>query len=38
MAENIDVYDFELSDDEVAALSALDHGEALTDDSDLMGH
>jgi 2,5-diketo-D-gluconate reductase A len=38
MVENIDVYDVELSDEEVAALSALDRGEAFTDDSDVMGH
>jgi 2,5-diketo-D-gluconate reductase A len=36
--ENIDVYDFELSDAEVAALSALDRGEAFADDSDVIGH
>jgi 2,5-diketo-D-gluconate reductase A len=38
MAENIDVYDFELSDEEVAAISALDRGEAFADDSDVIGH
>jgi 2,5-diketo-D-gluconate reductase A len=38
MVENIEVYDFELSDDEVAALSALDRGEAFADDSDVIGH
>jgi 2,5-diketo-D-gluconate reductase A len=38
IVENIEVYDFELSDEEVAALSALDRGEAFADDSDVMGH
>jgi 2,5-diketo-D-gluconate reductase A len=38
MAENIDVYDFELTVEEVAALSALDRGEAFADDSDVTGH
>jgi 2,5-diketo-D-gluconate reductase A len=38
MVENIEVYDFELSEDEVAALSALDRGEAFADDSDVIGH
>ena len=38
MAENIDVYDFELTVEEIAALSALDRGEAFADDSDVMGH
>lgn len=38
MAENIDIFDFALSDAEIAALSALDRGEASADDSDVMGH
>jgi len=38
MLENIEVYDFALSDAEVAALSALDRGEEFADDSDVIGH
>ena len=38
MLENIEVYDFELSDAEVAALSALDRGEEFAEDSDVIGH
>jgi len=38
MRENIEVYDFELSDEEVAALSALDRGEEFAEDSDVIGH
>jgi 2,5-diketo-D-gluconate reductase A len=38
MAENIDVFDFELSADEVAAMSALDRGEAAAVDADAFGH
>jgi 2,5-diketo-D-gluconate reductase A len=36
--ENIDIFDFELTGDEVAALSALDRGESEAADSDAFGH
>lgn len=36
--ENIDLFDFELTADEVAALSALDQGESEAVDSDSFGH
>ena len=35
---NIDIFDFTLTPDEVAAMSALDQGEAAADDSDRIGH
>ena len=38
MAENIALYDFELSDAEVAAISALDRGEEHAQDADVIGH
>ena len=38
IAENFDVFDFELTDDEVAAISALDLGEQHAVDSDSFGH
>jgi 2,5-diketo-D-gluconate reductase A len=38
MAENIALFDFALSAAEVAAISALDRGEAYADDSDVIGH
>jgi 2,5-diketo-D-gluconate reductase A len=38
MAENIAIFDFALSAEEVAAISALDRGESYADDSDLIGH
>ena len=34
IAENIDVFDFELTDDDVAALSALDRGHRTGPDPD----
>jgi 2,5-diketo-D-gluconate reductase A len=37
-AENLAVFDFELTPDEMAALSALDRGEAAATDSDTFGH
>jgi 2,5-diketo-D-gluconate reductase A len=37
-AENLAVFDFELGADEMAALSALDRGEAAATDSDTFGH
>lgn len=38
MAENLDVFDFELSEDEMARISALDRGESDVTDSDEFGH
>jgi 2,5-diketo-D-gluconate reductase A len=38
MRENLAVFDFALAPDEVAALSALDRGEAAAVDSDRYGH
>jgi 2,5-diketo-D-gluconate reductase A len=38
IAQNIDVFDFTLTTEEVAAISALDQGEAAAADSDLVGH
>jgi 2,5-diketo-D-gluconate reductase A len=37
-AQNLAVFDFELTDEEMAALSALDRGEAAATDSDTFGH
>jgi 2,5-diketo-D-gluconate reductase A len=38
IAQNIDIFDFALTSDEIAALSALDTGDELGVDSDKMGH
>lgn len=38
IAENIDIFDFELAPEEMAAISALDQGEANVADSDQFGH
>jgi 2,5-diketo-D-gluconate reductase A len=38
IAQNIDIFGFELTADEVAAISALDRGEASLTDSDVFGH
>ena len=38
IAENLAVFDFELTDDEVAAVNALDRGDAELTDSDTFGH
>ena len=38
IAENIDIFDFELTEDEVASISGLDRGEAALTDSDVFGH
>jgi 2,5-diketo-D-gluconate reductase A len=38
MAQNIDIFDFALTSDEVAALTALDTGAAPGVDSDISGH
>jgi len=37
-ARNIDIFDFTLSEGEVAAVSELDHGEGVAVDSDVTGH
>ena len=38
IAENIDIFDFELTTDEIDRISALDRGEAEVTDSDVFGH
>ena len=38
IAENIDIFDFELTADELGAISALDRGGAEVTDSDVFGH
>jgi 2,5-diketo-D-gluconate reductase A len=38
IAENFDVFDFSLTPDEVARITALDRGEADVTDSDVFGH
>ena len=38
IAQNIDIFDFALTDDEIAAISALDTGEDQGVDSDTSGH
>ncbi len=38
IAENLDIFDFELTEDEMAAISGLDRGEADVADSDVSGH
>lgn len=38
IAENIDLFDFALSDEQVRAISALDQGESQAADSDAFGH
>ena len=38
IAQNIDIFDFELTPDEIAAISALDTGEQQGVDSDKTGH
>jgi 2,5-diketo-D-gluconate reductase A len=38
MRQNLDIFDFTLSAEDVAALSALDQGEAAATDSDRVGH
>jgi 2,5-diketo-D-gluconate reductase A len=38
IAQNIDIFDFALTGDEVTAISRLDQGEAAAYDSDLVGH
>ena len=36
--QNLDVFDFALTADEIQALSALDRGESAATDSDTFGH
>jgi 2,5-diketo-D-gluconate reductase A len=38
IAENIDIFDFELSEQEMRTISGLDRGESVTTDSDVFGH
>lgn len=38
LAENLHIFDFELSDEEMGRISALDRGEAGIPDSDAVGH
>ena len=38
MAENIDIFDFELAEEEMSKISSLDRGESVVTDSDEFGH
>ena len=38
IAENIDIFDFELTEQEMSAISGLDRGESAVTDSDVVGH
>lgn len=38
IAENINIFDFELTDEEMSKISALDRGESMIADSDVVGH
>jgi 2,5-diketo-D-gluconate reductase A len=38
IAENIDIFDFGLTDDEMSKISGLDRGESVVTDSDAFGH
>jgi 2,5-diketo-D-gluconate reductase A len=38
IAENIDLFDFELTEQEMSKISALDRGESVVTDSDVFGH
>ena len=38
IAENIDIFDFELTEEEVSTISGLDRGESVVSDSDVVGH
>ena len=38
IAENIDIFDFELTEQEMSKISALDRGESVVTDSDVFGH
>jgi 2,5-diketo-D-gluconate reductase A len=38
IAQNIDIFDFSLTPEEIAAIASLDQGEAAATDSDVVGH
>jgi 2,5-diketo-D-gluconate reductase A len=38
IAENIDIFDFELNEQEMSTISGLDRGESVVTDSDVFGH
>ena len=38
IAENIDIFDFELTEEEMSKISSLDRGESVVTDSDVSGH
>ena len=38
VAENIDIFDFELNEEEMSMISGLDRGESVVTDSDVFGH
>jgi 2,5-diketo-D-gluconate reductase A len=38
IAENIDIFDFDLTEQEMNKISALDRGESVVTDSDVFGH
>jgi 2,5-diketo-D-gluconate reductase A len=38
IAENVDIFDFELTEQEMSTISGLDRGEAVVADSDVVGH
>ena len=38
IAENIDIFDFELTEQEMSTISGLDRGESVVADSDVVGH
>jgi 2,5-diketo-D-gluconate reductase A len=38
IAENIDIFDFELTEQEMTTISGLDRGESVVTDSDVFGH
>ena len=38
MAENIEIFDFALTDDDMALIASLDQGESAAQDSDRIGH
>jgi 2,5-diketo-D-gluconate reductase A len=38
IAENIDIFDFELTEEEMSKISSLDRGESIVTDSDVFGH
>jgi 2,5-diketo-D-gluconate reductase A len=38
IAENIDIFDFELNEQEMSTIIGLDRGESVVTDSDVFGH